>query len=312
MKVLITGASGLIGSHLCDFLLDNTNYEIYAINRPRTEKYRGNEITYFDCDVTDFVGLLDIFQKVQPDIVYHLAGQSYFSVGRDNPQYTIDTNVMGTVNVLEAIRRQGKQPKKIIIASSAASYGKVDKYPTTEETIFKPLSLYGVSKSSQDLLGWQYFMNYDMPIIRARFYITVGIRQGSVGNAINAFASQIALIEKGKLDKLEVGNLSTKRDITDVRDSVKALHMLSFLGVNGEAYNICSEKPRLMKDVLDELISLSTCEIKVEQDGSRFRPSDIPLECGSYAKLHEHTGWSPEIEFRDTLSEILNYWRNKV
>lgn len=311
MKTLITGSSGLIGSHLIDFLLKNTDHEIYAIERPRIEPYRPSEVTYFECDVTDTIGIFDIFQEVQPDYVYHLAGQAFFKVGRDNPNYTIDVNVKGTINVLEAIRRQGSIPKKIIVASSGASYGEVDHYPTSENTILKPLSLYGVSKACQDMLSLQYHRNYGLPTVNARFYITIGSRQTEF-NAINAFAKQIALIEHGKQEFLECGNLSTKRDICDVRDSVKAIYQLSLYGENGEAYNICSGKPRKMEDILHQLISLSEKEIEVKQCDARMRPSDIPLECGSNHKINVLTGWQPEIAWFDTLTEILDYWREKV
>jgi len=310
-KTLITGASGLIGSHLIDYLLKHTDHELYAIERPTIPQYRNKEVKYYECDVIDSIGVHDVFKEVQPDYIYHLAGQAFFKVGRDNPNYTIDVNVKGTINVLEAIRRQGKKPKKVIIASSGASYGKVDHFPTDEETVFKPLSLYGVSKATQDMIGSQYCMNYDLPTINARFYITIGSRQTEY-NAVNAFAKQIAMIEKGLQEYIEVGNLTTKRDITDVRDSVRALYQLSMFGVDGEAYNICSGNPRKIGDILNQLCELTDTEIEIRQSADRMRPSDTPLECGSNHKINTLTGWQPEIAWKDTLLDILDYWRGKV
>lgn len=242
-KTLITGASGLIGSHLVDYLLKHTDHELYAIELPRIEPYRPNEVTYFQCDITDSISVNDIFQKVQPDIVYHLAGQSFFGVGQSNPRHTIDVNVLGTLNILEAIRRQGKAPRKVIVTSSASIYGTSTHLPTSEDAPMKPLGVYASSKGSADLLAYTYFKNYDLPITTIRPFIIVGSRQG-IGNSINAFASQIATIEKnGGKGVISVGNLSTKRDFTDVSDCVRAIWILTNEGVNGEAYNICSGYP---------------------------------------------------------------------
>lgn len=311
-KTLITGASGLIGSHLVDFLLKNTDHELYAIELPRIEPYRPEEVAYFQCDITDPISVNDIFEKVQPDYVYHLAGQSFFGVGQSNPRHTIDINIMGTINILEAIRRQKNNPKKIIVASSASIYGTSNHIPTSEVEPLKPLSLYATSKGGQDLLSYQYFNNYNLPIIRIRPFIIIGDRQGT-GNAVNSFARQIALIEKyGDWGTIKVGNLDSSRDMTDVKDCVKAIWKLTVDGINGEAYNICSGNTRKMKDVLNQLINLSTAKIDVEIDASKLRPSDTPVECGSNHKLNSLTGWLPEENWNNTLERILNYWREKV
>lgn len=308
MRVLITGASGLIGSHLCDFLLSKTNFELYAIELPRIKPYRPDDITYFKCDITDSISVIDVFREVKPDIVYHLAGQSFFDVGRDNPQHTLNINVIGTMNILEAIRRQGSIPKKIIVASSASIYGIPNHIPTNEDEPMKPLSIYGVSKVSTDRLAYQYFKNYDLPITTIRPFIIVGSRQ-QIGNSINSFASQIAEIEKVGKGIIKIGNLSTSRDFTDVRDCVNGIWKLTNEGINGEAYNICSGISRKMEDVLNQLLKLSSAEISVEIDKDKLRPSDSPIECGSNHKLNSLTGWIPECRWEDTLEEILNYWR---
>lgn len=312
MKVLITGANGLIGSHLIDFLISKTDYELYAIEHPRAEQYRNDEVKYFQCDIVDFVSVLDVFQKVQPDLVYHLAGQSFHGVGQANPLETLDINVHGTANIFEAIRRQGTKPTKILVTSSASIYGVPNHIPTDEEESLKPLSIYASSKMACDGLSYTYFKNYNLPIVRVRPFIQIGIRQG-VGNSVNSFAKQIAVIEKnGDKGTIHVGNLDTIRDFTDVRDCIHALWMLTNEGVNGEAYNICSGKKRKMFDILAQLINLSHAEIKIEVDKDRLRPSDSPIEQGSNHKINSLTGWQPEVAWSQTLEDILNYWRSKV
>jgi GDP-4-dehydro-6-deoxy-D-mannose reductase len=309
---MITGCSGLIGSHLADFLLENTDYEIYAIEHPRIEPYRPDEVTYYQCDITDTVSVYDVFKKVQPDYIYHLAGQSFFGVGQSNPLQTIDINVNGTMNIFEAIRRQGTVPSRILVASSASIYGKPNHIPTSENESMKPLGIYATSKVATDALCYQYYMNYSLPIIALRPFIQVGTRQGT-GNSINSFAKQIAEIEKnsGK-GVIRVGNLTSIRDFTDVRDCVKAIWLLTKEGVGGEAYNICSGVKRKMSDILDELIALSDAEITIEIDTDRLRPSDSPIEQGSNHKINSLTGWQPEIKFEDTLKDILDYWRCNI
>lgn len=308
---MITGASGCIGSALIDLLLENTDCELYAIELPRIKPYRPNEVTYFSCDITDSIHVSDIFKEVQPDYVYHLAGQSFFNVGQENPRHTIDVNVLGTMNILEAIRRQGNMPRKVIVTSSASIYGTSNHLPTNEDAPLKPLGIYASSKGATDLLCYQYYMNYGLPIVTVRPFIILGTRQ-QVGNAVNSFANQIATIEKnGGKGIIRVGNLDTSRDMTDAIDCVKALWQLSNFGINGEAYNICSGTTRKMKDVLYQLLSLSDADIKIEVDESRLRPSDTPVELGSNHKLNSLTGWQPEIPFINTLERILNYWRGK-
>lgn len=314
-KILITGTTGLIGSNLVDYILKKhyEDYEIYATKLPRTEPYLPEYVKYYDCDFTDFYSCLNLIDDLKPEYIVHLGAQSYPKIGESNPFMTVDSNINGNLNILEAVRKAKYMPKSIVVACSSASYGDVKgKYPTSEDTAFNPLSLYGVTKATQDLMCYQYFKNFDLPIKRIRPYIIVGRNQGE-NNAINSFSKQIATIEKnGGKGVIKVGNLSSYRDITDVRDAVRGIWKLMFEGVNGEAYNICSGNPRKMKDILNQLIELSEADIKVEVEESRLRPSDIPLEHGSNHKINTLTGWIPEIPFKDTLESILDYWREKI
>jgi GDP-4-dehydro-6-deoxy-D-mannose reductase len=313
-KILITGGTGLIGSHLIEFITTKfaDKYEIIATKLPRTLPYLPDVVNYIDCDFTDLYACINLIRGNKPEYIIHLGAQSYPKISESNPYMTVNSNIVGNLNIFEAIRISEYTPKKIMVTCSSASYGDVKgKYPTTEDTAFNPLSLYAVTKATQDLLSYQYFRNYELPIVRIRPYIIAGERQGE-NNAINSFAKQIAMIEKDGKGVLKVGNLNTFRDITDVKDFVRGLWSLMFDGENGEAYNICSGTPRKMKDILNQLVELSNADITIEVDESRLRPSDIPLEHGSNHKINTLTGWQPEIPFRDTLERILNHWRDKV
>jgi len=306
MKVFLTGATGVLGTHLIDYILENNkDYEMHAIKRPRTKPYKPESVKYYDCDITDYLSLSRVINEVKPEKVWHLASQSYPKIGESNPILTVNVNVNGTLNLLEAIRSADYIPSKIIIVTSASVYGNADKFPTSEDTEFKPVNLYGVTKVTQDRMGYQYYMNYGLPIILARPYIQVGVRQGNQ-SSINSFCEQIAKIRLS--GTIEVGNLSSSRDFLSAKNCANALFVLSEHGVDGEAYNICSGIPRKMSDILDRIIGMSSADIKIAVDKNKLRKSDIPLELGDNSKL-KSIGWEMEEDFYSTLRDILDYWR---
>ncbi len=318
MKVLITGIAGFVGSHFTEYFLTKKNIDIYGIERWKasTENiaHLKDKIKLYDeCDINDIVSMRDILEKVKPDFIIHLAAQSFVPTSWTAPAETIKTNVIGEVNLFEALRSLKLNPR-IIVAGSSEEYGFVKKseLPIKETHPLRPLSPYAVSKVGQDLLGYQYYKSYGLNVIRTRAFNHSGPRRGE-GFACSNFARQIALIEKKKQKPvIHVGNLNAKRDFTDVRDMVKGYWLVMQRGKPGEVYNICSEKAYAIKKVLDILLSFAKVPIKIKQDSSRMRPSDVPVLLGDCTKMKKLTGWKPVIPFKKTMEDLLNYWREKA
>jgi GDP-4-dehydro-6-deoxy-D-mannose reductase len=317
MKVLITGITGFVGSHLADYLLGRDGIEVCGIARWRSQKenikHLGDKIKLFECDIKDMTSVRDVVRTFKPDKIFHLAAQSFVPASWSAPTETLTTNIIGEVNIFESVRDMGLDTT-IHIAGSSEEYGlvKPDEVPITEASPLRPLSPYGVSKVAQDLLGYQYFKSYGMNIVRTRAFNHTGPRRGEVF-VCSTFAKQIAEIEKGKKGKiLKVGNLEAQRDFTDVRDIVKAYWLAAEKCDPGEVYNICSGIPRTIQSILDTLISLTDAKVEVKQDSTRMRPSDVPILKGDFSKFSKKTGWKPEIPFEKTLKDILEYWRERV
>jgi GDP-4-dehydro-6-deoxy-D-mannose reductase len=317
MKILVTGVTGFAGSHLCDYLLKNKDVEIFGVKRWRSQieniEHIQSEITLLEGDVRDATSMRDILNEVRPDRIFHLAAQSFVPTSWKLPTEVLETNLLGQLNLLEGVRSLGLDPL-IQVAGSSEEYGLVqeDEIPVREDAPLRPLSPYGVSKVGQDLLGYQYFRSYGMGIIRTRAFNHTGPRRGSV--FVNSdFARQIAMIEKNKMEPvLRVGNLSATRDFSDVRDVVKAYWLALEKGKAGEVYNIASGKGRKIREVLECLLSLSSVEVKVQEDPEKMRPSDVPILIGDYSKFREKVGWEPEIPIEETLKDLLDYWRERV
>ncbi len=316
-KVLITGITGFVGSHLSEFLLAK-KLEIYGIERWRSRTENINHITdklkLIKADMRDAHSIEQVISKIEPDYIFHLAAQSYVPMSWNAPADTLETNVIGTVNLFEAIRKSKINPK-IHVAGSSEEYGMVYKneLPIKETNPLRPLSPYGVSKVSQDVLSYQYNKSYGLKIVVTRAFNHTGPRRGDVFVTSN-FAKQVVEIEKGKKKPIiEVGNLEAKRDFSDVRDVVRAY----WLAINkcdfGEAYNICSGKAISMKELLDLILSMSKVKgIKIVKDPARMRPSDVPVLLGDCSKFKKKTGWKPEIPFEKTMEDLMNYWRDII
>ncbi|MCK4250385.1 GDP-mannose 4,6-dehydratase, partial [candidate division WOR-3 bacterium] len=266
-----------------------------------------------ECDIKDAFAMKTIITEIKPEQIFHLAAQSYVSFSWRAPQETLITNIIGELNLFEAVR-QVKIDPLIHIAGSSEEYGMVvpEELPITEANALRPLSPYGVSKVTQDLLGYQYFKSYGLKIIRTRAFNHTGPRRGTVFATSN-FAKQIVEIEKNKRDPvIYVGNLEAVRDFTDVRDAVRAYALTLERGDPGEVYNIASGKGIKIRDMLDMLVALSNADLKIEQDPTRLRPSDVELLIGSSEKFQKKTGWKPEIPFDKTMKDLLDYWREKI
>ncbi len=316
-KILITGVAGFVGSHLAEYCLSQ-GAEVHGIKRWARSNLENlkeikNQIHFHDCDMRDATGIRTIINEVKPDRIFHLAAQSYVPASWTSPSDTIETNVIGEINLFEAVRSVPDYNPKIQVACSSEEYGlvKEEETPIKEDNPLRPMSPYGVSKVAQDLLARQYFMSYGMDIVVTRGFNHTGPRRGE--NFIcSTFAKQIAEIETGSEQIMYVGNLEARRDFTDVRDMVRAYWLALEKAKSGEVYNICSGKAYSMQDVLNQLSSLSKVKFEVKQDPKRMRPSDVPLLLGDNSKFVDATGWKPEIPFIKTLEDLLNFWRVRV
>ncbi|RMF97414.1 MAG: SDR family oxidoreductase [Candidatus Schekmanbacteria bacterium] len=318
MKVLITGITGFAGSHLADYILSlNENIKIYGTcrwrsNRENIEHLLG-KITLFECDLKDASSVKSVIDSIKPDRIFHLAAQSFVSASWNLASETIKNNIIGNLNLLEAVRHAGISPR-IQIACSSEEYGMVkeEELPITEKNELRPLSPYAVSKVGQDLLSYQYFQSYGIDVVRTRAFNHTGPRRGHVFVASD-FAKQIAEIEAGKREPvIYVGNLKARRDFTDVRDVVKAYWLALEKCKSGDVYNICSGKDCSMDELLHMLLAESRVDVEVKQDPAKMRPSDVLVLRGDYSKFEAETGWKPQIPFKKTLQDILNYWRSKI
>jgi GDP-4-dehydro-6-deoxy-D-mannose reductase len=316
MKVLVTGITGFVGSHLAELLLSE-NFDVYGTIRWRSRldniQHIKDQLKLIETDLRDAHSTVRVIKECQPDCIFHLAAQSFVHSSFHAPQDTLMTNVLGTVNLLEAVRSSNINPV-IQIAGSSEEYGLVheDEIPIKETNPLRPMSPYAVSKVAEDRLGYQYHKTYGMKIIITRAFNHTGPRRGDVFVTSN-FSKQIAEIEKGKKKPvIEVGNLESKRDFTDVRDVVKAYLLTIEKCKPGEVYNICSGRARSIKSVLDLLKSMSTKEFSITTDPTRIRPIDVPLLLGDCTKFMKETGWKPTIPFEKTMEDLLNFWRERV
>jgi GDP-4-dehydro-6-deoxy-D-mannose reductase len=315
MKVLITGIAGFVGSHLAELLLKRGD-EVLGICLPgeSLENIREikKELHLTNCDITDFDRLSSVIKRINPDEIYHLAAFSSVGKSFSHPVDVIGVNVRGTLYLLEILRNMRKR-SRILIVGSSDMYGvvKPKDIPITEEKSLLPVSPYGSSKAACDLLAYQFFESYGVQTIRARAFNHTGPRQG-IGFVVPDFASQIAQIEAGILPPImKVGSLSSKRDISDVRDITRGYWLLMKRGKAGEAYNICSGKAHSIKNVLKTLISLSKSKIKVKADAKKNRPAEISILVGDNSRMKKVTGWKPKIPIEKTLEDTLDFWRKR-
>lgn len=322
----VTGITGMVGSHLADYLVDRTDWEIVGLARWRSpldniEHHldrinRGDRIRLVYGDLRDYVSIQQAVESAAPDYVFHLAAQSYPQTSFSAPLDTLETNVQGTAHVLEALRRSPHAAAVTHVCASSEVFGRVPKelVPIGEETTFHPASPYAISKVGTDLLGRYYAEAYGMTIMTTRMFTHTGPRRGDVF-AESTFAKQIALIEADLIPPVvKVGNLDSLRTFADVRDAVRAYHMLVTVDpVAGEYYNIGGAYSCTVGQMLDALISFSARDdIAVEVDPERLRPIDADLQVPDTSKFHAHTGWEPEIPFETTMRDLLDYWRHRI
>ncbi len=318
MKALITGITGFAGSHLAEYLLEHQpQVEIFGTRRWRSPMeniaHIEDKLELVETDLTDYNSVYRMLDQTRPDAIFHLAAQSFVPTSWNAPAATLDINVLGQTHLFEAVRALSLDPT-IQIACSSEEYGLVlpDETPIKETNPLRPLSTYAVSKIAQDYLGYQYFQSYGIKAIRTRGFNHTGPRRGEVFVTSN-FAKQLARIKAG-LDEpiIRVGNLESVRDFTDVRDMVRAYWLAVNRAKPGEVYNIATGNGIVIQDLLNRLIELTDVDVKIEQDPERMRPSDVEILIGDSSKFRADTGWEPEIPFDKTLSDIVDYWRERV
>ena len=318
MKVLITGITGMVGSHLADYIVENhPDVEIFGLVRWRSpiDNIRSSldNITLIEGELRDLSSMIKVIDEVRPDRIFHLAAQSFVPTSYHSPGDTFAVNINGSVNLLDAVRNIGLEPM-VHMCSSAEVYGQVDEtmIPITENTPFNPASPYAVSKVGQDLLGSQYHITYGMKIIRTRMFTHSGPRRGDFF-AESAFAKQIAEIELGVISNpIKVGNLSSIRTYADVRDAVRAYWALLEHCTPGDVYNIGGERTLSIGEMLGILKSLAEVPIEHAIDPKLLRPADVTLQIPESRKFYEKTGWKPVYSLETTLEDLLNYHRKRA
>lgn len=302
MRALITGVNGFVGPYLKEHLLEN-NFEVYG-----TDISSGRDVDY-KIDLLDSKEVEDLVLKTKPDFIFHLAAQSSVKLSWSKPKLTMEVNVNGTKNLLEAALKSNIKPNMLVVSSSEV-YGIPKKIPITEEHELKAFNPYAESRLKQEEICEDY-LKKGLKVIISRSFSHTGPGQLPVF-VIPDFAKQIAEIEKGLREPvIDVGNLDVIRDFSDVRDIVRAYLSVIKKGKFGEIYNICSGKGTKLNDALNTLLSFSKKEIIVKVDKNKFRKSDLPVLVGDNSKLKKETGWHPKIPFEQTLKDTLNYWRNQ-
>jgi GDP-mannose 4,6-dehydratase len=326
-RALITGITGMVGSHLADFLLENTNWDIYGMCRWRSpldnvehllDRANRRERVYFlHGDLNDYISLANTIEESRPDYVFHLAAQSYPWTSFTAPFDTLETNILGTARFLEALRRCNGIDPMIHVCSSSEVFGRVprERLPINEECSFHPASPYAISKIGTDMVGRFHAEAYGQKIVVTRMFTHTGPRRGDVF-AESTFAKQIAMIEEGLIPPIvKTGNLNSLRTWSDVRDAVRAYYLLLTVNpIPGEYYNIGGAYSCTVGEMLDHLLSLSAAkqEIRVETEDVRLRPLDADLQLPDTSKFRRHTGWEPLIPFEKTMQDLLDFWRDKV
>ncbi len=311
MKALIIGGAGFVGSYLIRELRA-AGHEVFATCLE-------NESISGDCfvrtlDIMDGEEVRSVIDEVKPDTIYHLAAQSSVSVSWKKPQLTAEINVVGTINVLEAVRDSCKKNIRLMLIGSGEEYGYIrhDACPISENEPLNPGNIYAATKACQGMLGEIYARAYKMDIIMVRAFNHSGPGQLPVF-VISDFCRQIALIERGEAPAvINVGNLAAKRDFTDVRDVVRAYRMLAESGVSGRIYNVGRGKAAEIQYILDTALDMSVADIEVKQDISKMRASDIPIIEPDVSLIFEDTGWKAEISMEQTIEDTLAFWRENL
>jgi GDP-4-dehydro-6-deoxy-D-mannose reductase len=269
------------------------------------------DFTLIEMELEDTRSIQSAIEESRPDMIFHLAAQSFVPTSFESPYYTLQVNILGTLALLESVRHWSHDaPPRIQFAGSSEEYGLVSKEecPLTEDQPLRPLSPYAVSKVACDLLCYQYARAYGMHIVRTRAFNHEGARRGKEFVTSN-FAQQAVLLAAGKVSELKVGNLEAVRDFNHVKDVVKAYWLALEKGEPGEVYNICSGRGTNIRQVIEMLSRIVGRELPFSFDPKRMRPADVPYLLGDSSKFRKQTGWEPKLTFEDALKDLVLYWR---
>ena len=314
-RVLVTGATGFVGRHLLDLLV-REEVEITAWRRANANETlpaahaASPRVRWVDVEVADPAGVAAAVRLAPPDHVYHLAGASHVGRSWDEATTTLETNVLGTHHLLEALRAAAPAAR-VLLPCSALVYRPSESL-LAEDSPIGPTSPYGISKLAQEMLGRAAWETDGQHVLLSRSFNHVGPGQAPTFFA-SSFARQVALAEAGRISPvIEVGNLDARRDLTDVRDTVRAYRALVASGVPGRPYNVCSGRAYRIGEILDRLLSRARVPVDVRQDAARLRPNDVPVVLGDPRRVTGQTGWTAAIPIEQTLDDVLDDWRERV
>lgn len=317
-KALITGVSGSGGSYLADYIVENhPEVELHGISRWHSTAGNNNlaksmnKIIMHECDLNDFGSVFTVLRNTQPDAIFHIAAYANVRASFITPITVLSNNILGTANLFEAIRIAKIDPI-VQLCSTSEVYGQVDpqNVPIKEDCPFNPSSPYALSKASQDLMGYTYFKNYNMKIIRTRMFAYLNPRRTDL--FATSFAVQIARIEAGLQKELLHGNLDSVRTIIDVRDAMESYWVASMKCEFGEAYNIGGSTVITVGEFLELLKKMSKCKIVSKPDPNLFRPTDVTLQIPDTTKFTSQTGWTPKYPFEESVKFLLEFARSQI
>ena len=312
MKALIIGAAGFVGNYLIRHLREDKGWEVYATKLPH-EIVKEETKAVFDLDILKKEEIKEVLQLVQPDCILHLAAQSSVALSWKNPALTVDINIKGSVNMLDAVREMQVNPR-ILMIGSGEEYGRIlpEETPIVETNCLRPGNIYAATKAAQNMIGKIYADAYGMDIILVRAFNHVGPGQAPLF-VVSDFCKQAAEIKKGlRAPSFQVGNLAAKRDFTDVRDVVRAYGLLIEKGRGGETYNVGSGKALEINEILKRIIALAEIDAEVIVEKERLRPIDIPIIEADIEKLQSDTAWSRSYGLDTTLKDTIQYWLENI
>lgn len=331
MRSLIIGAAGFVGAYLIRHLQQELGHQTAVTKLPNerisadknvynqhgagSDRYHPDitDLDIYDLDILNPDAVFQLMQSVQPDYVFHLAAQSSVAVAWNNPGMTVDVNIRGAVNVLEAVRRMKKRPR-ILLVGSGEEYGLVrpQEIPISEDNRLCPGNIYAATKACQTMIGSIYARAYGIEAVMVRAFNHIGPNQEPLF-VVADFCRQVAWMEAGRQEAvLHVGNVDARRDFTDVRDVVRAYAMLAENGKAGEIYNVGSGRAVSIAHMIQLILKKSAVAITIEQDASKVRPVDLPVIEADIRKLQTATGWQPQIGLEQTIEETLSYWRYRA
>ena len=311
-KALIIGGAGFVGGYLAEHLLREWDMEVHMTKLP-AEEVRTKGVSVYDLDILEQESVSSLLFRVRPDYIFHLAAQSSVGIAWQNPGLTVDVNVKGSICIMDAVRELYYKPR-ILLIGSGEEYGHIrpEEVPITEDNNLRPGNIYAATKACQNMIGSIYAKAYDMEVMMVRAFNHIGPEQSPIF-VVADFCKQVAEIEKGIREPvMYVGNLSARRDFTDVRDVVEAYARLIQHGKAGETYNVGSGHAVSIEEVLKLILSMSDTEITMEVDPNKIRPVDVPLIEADISKIRRETGWSPRIALEQTIRETLNDWRKRI